>query len=491
MLLSILALVATLMTVLASSNLRTAMVEAQSDQALNAAEAGMSVALEQYIRDQSYNGNAQPESFGTTGQQYQVSVYNDTNPSPDGTPIPPNHSLIVSRGISAHGSSRKISALVTAKISTQAQDNALLAGSKLLIENASLDAYSSLTGLVSSATASAAAPVSAKSFSLSAALQAGFTALAKGASQQQALATALAAGSGVTASAKAAPMMKMASMSVSAAPAPAAAAPAPSASSTSGTSGSGAANVAVSSASANALTLGSGAQVDGEVRIPSGSDSATVIDDKSGASYKSVNDNYSPPTLIPVRLPLTPGDTNLNVTSNQAGQSELQPGAYGDVVVDGGVLVLNTQNTSGQSQTKDLYVFKSLTIKNGGQIVYQQSAKDNGITSGLYVDEKLDISNGAFINESSEPARLQVYVSDDAPVKVQIPDGENRDQMTLYAPGSKVEIVGGDLYGSVVGGDLSITNGATIHYDTELAGLNPDPWGNGGFYAYWKSYQRR
>lgn len=488
MLLSILALVATLMTVLATSNLRTAMVEVQSDQALNAAEAGLAVALENYIRDPNYFGNAQPETFGTTGQEYQVSVYNDTNPSPDGTPIPPNHSLIVSRGISAHGTSRKISALVTAKIATQTQDNALLAGNKMLIENARLDAYSSLTGMVSSATASASAPVSTKTFSLAAALQAGFTALAQGASKAQALATALAAGSGTTASAKAAPQMKSASTTTSSAPAPAAA---PSAASTSGTSGNGAANVAVSSASADALTLGTGAQVDGEVRIPSGSDSATVIDDKSGASYQSVNDNYSPPTLIPVRLPLTPGDTNLAVTSNQLGQSELQPGAYGDVVVDGGVLVLNSKNTSGQSQTKDLYVFKSLTIKNGGQIVYQQSAKDNGITSGLYVDEKLDISNGAFINESSEPARLQVYVSDNAPVKVQIPDGEDRNQMTLYAPGSKVEMVGGDFYGSVVGGDLSITDGATIHYDTELAGLNPDPWGNGGFYAYWKSYQRR
>jgi Tfp pilus assembly protein PilX len=569
LMLTVLGLLAVLMASLGSANQRLARSQTESETALCAAEAGMAVALESYIREADYQGNVTPIPFGTVGQTYAVSLYDKSTPPPDGAVIPANHTLIVSKGWSKTGASRSVATLVTERMDTQAQNNALLGADRIFVGDAMLSSYSnssyafyadsgSISSSQSSSQAKAATSLSSMAAKASSSsplgkfsgLSLSITIGASGlsvtgsytgksgdttdfafadskttSSVQKTYTLGSASGSStasapVAAKAAKAPRMAMAKAAAAAPPPPPAlksasvaqAAPLAAAepvvmeydlsatafaSGTKSSQGGSSAHIAVDTDGANGITLGAGATIEGELRIPDGADANTVINDSGSASYDGVNDSYSPPTMVNVRLPLVPGDQDINWTSSSSPQSygsafsgsQLQPGAYGHLVVDGGVLELNTSDLAGQGNSpKDMYVFRSLTLKNGGKIVLKGDAKTSDLTSGLYVDEKMEIEDGSFINETNEPARLQVYVSEGAPVTA---DFEEDSHVMLYAPGSDVKVTGGDLYGSIVGKEISLDNGARVFYDETLAGVQPDPWGNGGYYAYQKSYRRR
>lgn len=496
LMLTILAMVASLMLLLGSSNLRMARNEIESEKALNAAEAGLAIALEHYIRDQAYSGEVTPVGFGSTGQTYTINLYDSTTGSPDGTNIPDNHTLIRADGFTQRGTTRTVTAMVTARLTTQAHDNALLAGDRIFLENAFLQTYDSALSNAAFAfyTQSSAPLALAQAQQLSLSGPFGTASVNLAANPPKFSFSQSSTTSSVTfksASAKRAPSDGSGTSPTF--PKPAQALDYDKTATyydTSGTNSNGGnAHIAVSTDDANSLVLGYGSSVDGELRIPDGADAETVIRNDSGADTLGVNDAYSPPAMVPVRLPLAPGEQDITWTGQASTadflqDGQLKPGAYRDLVVDGGTLLLN----SSGSKSNDLYVFNSITLKNGGQIVLPKEAKSNKIKAGLYVDKKLEIVDGSVVNKTNDPSRLQMYVSDEAPVRI---DVREDSELMLYAPGSKVDITGGDLYGNVVGKEIQITGGATVHYDKQLAKIQPDPWGNGGFYAFWKSYQRR
>lgn len=506
LMLTVLGMVAVLMASLGSENQRLARAQTESEVALNAAEAGLAIALENYIRDADYQGDLAPQAFGTIGSTYKVTLYDETNPPPDGTVVPANHTLILAQGWSKAGAARQVSAMVTEQIETQGHDNALLAGERVFVSgNAQIASVTQTAGVLMSKSSASSSSTAQTQTAVSGTLT------LKG----MTLTLSLSSGGGLslkTASTSSGTKQNLtlkkttSSKSAQSSPEPAAAAapPPPEPSQTydlnttaaGTTSGSGQpdAHIAIAGDGEDALTLESGAVIDGQLRIPPGADESSVVND-TGSFHDGINPQ-SPPTMVPVRLPLVPGDEDINWTSSSSPSShggsfngnELKPGAYGDVVVDGGVLELNTADLG--SGEKDLYVFRSLTLKNGGQVVLKGAAETNDVTSGLYIDEKFEVVNGSLVNETSDPSRMQVYVSDGAPVNLDF-EQDAPTSMMLYAPGSVVNMGEGELLGNIVGKQVNLQDGAVVHYDSSLAGIQPDPWGNSGFYAYKKSYRRR
>lgn len=506
LMLTILAMVAVLLAGLGSANQRLARSETESDKAVYAAEAGLTIALESYLQDATYNGNTVPQAFGQSGQTFQITLYTETSPPPSGAAVPPNHVLVSSQGYAGQGASRTVSALVTMRKPTEAQDNALYAGRRVNIIDGGVAV--SNANVAAMMAGSPPNPQGGWWQALQALIQQHQQGIQQAQQQQQQAPSQGTSPMAAMAAMKAsAPKPVMRAMTANSAPtsggtitksatlqkAALSTAPAPASSTgTKSASGNTTAHIAVDSSSQDGITLGVGTGVEGEIRIPSGSDAGVVFNDNSGGNHSGVNDSYLPPTMVPVRLPLVPGDTDITLTANSSfGGGQLQPGAYGHVVVDGGVLELNSQDlqnaaANGESP-KDMYVFKSLTLRNGGKVVLKSDAANIDLTAGLYIDEKFEVVNGSLENETNDPARLQVYVMDNAPVSMNF-DGDSH--ATLYAPGSRIDFTGGNLFGSVVGEEIVLDLGASVFYDEVLAGLSPDPWGNGGFYAERKSYRR-
>jgi Tfp pilus assembly protein PilX len=468
LMLAIFASVAVLLAQLGTRNQRNARLEARSDEALYAAEAGLAVATERYLDDDDYEPEPTPEGFGGQGQTFRIALYRGGELSARGIAVPQNHVLIEATGYAASGQSRAVSALFTNREPTQAQDNAVLAGRNVRVEDGSVE--------VMPAAAAAAYAFLADTGSSLTPPEENSGLSTRGALLRTAKAIAPVGPGDILASDPQASL----------------------------TDQMGIAHVAVESSAEGAITLGQEGSVDGKLRIPSGSQAQFTVDDDSGGRHGGVVDDYVPPALIPVRLPMVAGDLDITLTASSdpksfsgslkkafKGGGELKPGAYRDVVVDGGVLELNTEDILDSAATgkapKDLYVFKSLTLKNGGTVALRGKAKDIGLAAMVYIERDLSVVDGAIVNETLNPSFLQMYVSSGGEVRI---DEEATSYNTLYAPGSDVSISRASLYGSVVGKSVSLQDGAHIYYDPSLATVRPDPWGNGGYYTVRKTYRR-
>ncbi len=471
LMLTVLALMTVMMAAIGSQNQLLARAESESDDALYAAEAGLTIGVERYLDDNSYKGNSKPEPiFLGSKKTYVTTIYKEKSTTPEGIKVPQGHIYLQVTGFSDRGRTRKVAAMLSDRTLTEAQDNAVLAGKSVTINEGQI----SLMELASGSALGSDSPTSPLAPPLMAAK------MSASSLKESASSDSSGQGNGTGA-------LKQAARS-----------------------SSGIAHVAVASGQAGAIKVsaGAGTLVEGDLRIPVGSSASTAVD-APGSNHGAVDSGYVPPSMVSVRLPLTPGndDFTLNAStdpkadfpeqlakafklSKDGTAMQLKPGAYGDVVIDGGVLELNTEDlllAEPGKAPKDTYVFRSLTLKNGGRIALRADAKNVGLTSMIYIDEKFEITDGSIVNETLNPGTLQVYVSDNAPVFV---NNQSESYHTLYAPGSDVKIWGADLYGAVVGQSVTLEYGAHIFYDPRLASVRPDPWANGGYYTVRKSYRR-
>src|SRR4029077_15285279 len=80
---------------------------------------------------------------------------------------------------------------------------------------------------------------------------------------------------------------------------------------------------------------------------------------------------------------------------------------------------------------------------------------------------------GSLQNTSLIPLNLQVSSSYTGSNGVTV-SGSSATDMTIYAPGTDVQITGGGpFYGALVGKTLTISGGSSLHQDLAL----PDVWG--------------
>lgn len=127
------------------------------------------------------------------------------------------------------------------------------------------------------------------------------------------------------------------------------------------------------------------------------------------------------------------------------------PGAYGDIVIDGGATLNLDPGT---------YVFKSLTVTGGGNLA---------ITAGvqIFIQNGLDVNVGSLLNPTKNPNNMKFMVAGGA---VNIDSG-GTSYGIFYAPTSPVTLTGnGTIYGNLIGDSLAVTHGSHLHYDPNSTG---------------------
>jgi hypothetical protein len=112
------------------------------------------------------------------------------------------------------------------------------------------------------------------------------------------------------------------------------------------------------------------------------------------------------------------------------------------------------------------YCFNNVTVSGGSTLRFTGQVVIN--VTGKFVD-----SGGSLQNTSLIPLNLQVSSSYTGSNGVTV-SGSSATYMTIYAPGTDVQITGGGpFYGALVGKTLTISGGSSVHEDLAL----PDVWG--------------
>ncbi len=111
-----------------------------------------------------------------------------------------------------------------------------------------------------------------------------------------------------------------------------------------------------------------------------------------------------------------------------------------------------------------LYVTGSLSLSGSAQIVILP-----GGSLTVYLDGKLNVSGGAIVNETLNPHNLTIYGTSTCTTATY--SGSSAFYGVIYAPTASTTISGGNIYGSVIGGSVTISGGAAVHYDESLGNI--------------------
>lgn len=206
-----------------------------------------------------------------------------------------------------------------------------------------------------------------------------------------------------------------------------------------------------------AISLRGGATVDGDVTTGPGG----VIQTEGGGSYSGYPDDdaevFMPSVVVPSSLtnlasdgPLSlAGHQSLVINSGEYKYDSLVMGAHAVLTLDGNVSLYLTDNpaltTSGQSQ---------IVVRNG--------------QTNVYFNGDLTIGGEGISNESQTPSDLFFYGTDNV-ANVSLAGG-GATYGCFYAPNANYFYISGNcnVYGSVVGKNVSLTGTASIHYDEQL-----------------------
>lgn len=136
--------------------------------------------------------------------------------------------------------------------------------------------------------------------------------------------------------------------------------------------------------------------------------------------------------------------------------------------------VLEADGGSGGAITlaAGTYCFNDLKLTNGAALTI------NGGPVKVYLDHELNLSGGAVANNTGIPTNLRFFSSATSGTMVYLSGGASA-AMTVYAPGTKVDVSGAaSLFGSVVGNIVIFHGGAGIHCDS--SSLIASDGGTGG-----------
>lgn len=120
-----------------------------------------------------------------------------------------------------------------------------------------------------------------------------------------------------------------------------------------------------------------------------------------------------------------------------------------------------------------------------------------GSTLTIYAEGDIKIAGNGLLNGNNSPATVQIYGSipsgGSAPATAQDVQiaGNGALSASVYAPNASIKVNGnGDVMGSIVGNDITMTGNAAFHYDESLANLGGGPFGISGWQELTKSSQR-
>jgi Tfp pilus assembly protein PilX len=138
----------------------------------------------------------------------------------------------------------------------------------------------------------------------------------------------------------------------------------------------------------------------------------------------------------------------------------------------------NGQDNITLSSSGSPYCFQSISLSGQSTITATGPIQ-------IYLTDASDLTGGGLINSSGSPplpSSLQIYSSCSAAAGcgtsssggLKLTGGTNA-YFTVYAPETNVKFNSnpGNIYGSVVGGNIDLGGGAEFHYDDALAGTGP------------------
>jgi hypothetical protein len=170
-------------------------------------------------------------------------------------------------------------------------------------------------------------------------------------------------------------------------------------------------------------------------------------------------------------LPGCPGACTSVSTGNQNFNANFEAAAYdttGTTYKDAKVLSGSTMTLRGGHN----YVFNSLTMNSGSQIVIVQDNPAipkavNVYIKGTSATTALDLSAGSINNPSYDSQRLTFQYGGTNAVKL---NGGTTTALVLNAPNADVTLNGNaDIYGSIVGKTVTDNGGAKLHFDRHLS----------------------
>lgn len=198
------------------------------------------------------------------------------------------------------------------------------------------------------------------------------------------------------------------------------------------------------SVGSNAIVSASGnVTVDGDlVYGPSGS-----FVNSGNASVTGTIAQLPAPRYFPPIPNFSVGTTTLDPKN---GTMTIDPGSYGNVKIGpNGVLALNP----------GVYYFDSITQSATGSLQINSSLGDTII----FVKSGLDLSGQGVVNLSGDPGTLTIYYSGTNDMKI---SGGSSAFIEVYAPNAHLQLVGNtDFYGSFIGKTVSIQGTPEVHFN--------------------------
>lgn len=211
--------------------------------------------------------------------------------------------------------------------------------------------------------------------------------------------------------------------------------------------------IGTSSTSKDWVTIGNGAQINGDVVVGVGADPADVIKNSgtiTGNQYAMTTPNTLASVTVPSSLTELPSQGTLTggTLSASAKYSRINLGHSGTVTINGNVTLYVTGDISlGQSAQIDVNPGSSLTLYLGGNL---SSNNNSGIN-----------------NLTLNPHNMKIFALDSCE-KIEIKNS-SVFYGAVYAP--KADIMNynfADMYGSFIGASVSLSQATTFHYDASL-----------------------
>jgi len=173
----------------------------------------------------------------------------------------------------------------------------------------------------------------------------------------------------------------------------------------------------------------------------------------------------SPQVALP---PVTPCNTTMGYTpAGSAGVS-----APGNDFSNNSISANSHDNVTLAAGT---YCFDTITLRSQATLTVTGPV-------AIYLTGASDLTGGGLVNNTGLPANLQIYSSCSAAAGcgtgsdggLKLTGGTNA-AFTVYAPDTNIKFNSnpGNIYGAIVGGNVTMAGGASFHYDEALAGTGP------------------
>ncbi len=168
-------------------------------------------------------------------------------------------------------------------------------------------------------------------------------------------------------------------------------------------------------------------------------------------------------------------------TLSAAGGTESSPVKYklSQISISGGNVLNITGNADGSPAYVQIWVTGKMTISGSAYI-----NQDASVNATYYVDDDISVSGNGYLNQSGKAANVTINgIGSNNTVTV---SGNGAFIGVLNAPGDAISITGnGGMSGAIIGNTLTISGGASFHYDEALNANTTDSTIGNYAFASW------